>query len=173
LSDRRAQGFYAQTTAAFIRWLAAHLDDARAEFERLRSEARSQFRHEHARTADIRAQLTAAWSIFIAFLGEVGAIEAGQAARLRARVGAALEEAANAQAQFSANAEPTDAFIRLLTSAIAAGRAHLADAHGARQRGARQRAVGASAQSARANINARNGKPKATASAGSLVSAST
>jgi hypothetical protein len=125
-----ARGLYAQATAAFVRWLAPHLDEARAEFEALRREARGQFHHDHARTADIRAQLTAAYSIFVAFLVEVEVIDASEVADLQARVGAALQHAANTQVQFSATSEPVGAFVRLLTSAIAAGRAHLADPRG-------------------------------------------
>ncbi|MGO9605457.1 MAG: bifunctional DNA primase/polymerase [Candidatus Binataceae bacterium] len=125
-----ADGLYAQATAAFVHWLAAHWDEARAEFERLRRDLRSQIHHDHARTADIRAQLTAAYSIFIAFLMESEVIDADQADRLQNRIGAALKEAANAQGQFYFAAEPTGAFIRLLTSAIGSGRAHLADTLG-------------------------------------------
>jgi hypothetical protein len=125
-----AAGFYAQATAAFIQWLAPHLEEARVEFEKLSRELRSRIHHEHARTTDIRAQLTAAFSIFIEFLIETEAVDAEQANRLQSRIGAALEEAANAQAQFSVAAEPVGAFIRLLTSAISSGRAHLADLHG-------------------------------------------
>jgi hypothetical protein len=116
-----AAGLYAQATAAFIRWLAPHLDEARVEFEKLRRELRSRIHHDHARTADIRAQLTATYSIFIKFLIEIEVIDADQANRLQSRIGVALEEASNAQAQFSATAEPVGAFIRLLTSAISSG----------------------------------------------------
>jgi hypothetical protein len=125
-----AEGLYAQATAAFVKHVAANYREVLAEFERLKRELRGQICHEHARTSDIRAQLTAAFSIFIAFLVKAEVIDANEAERLQDRVGTALEEVANAQAAFSASAEPTGAFIRLLTSAIAAGRAHLADAGG-------------------------------------------
>jgi hypothetical protein len=121
---------YAQTTAAFVQWLAPHFDEARRKFQVLQREARAQFRHDHTRTADIRAQLTAAFSIFTAFLVETEVINASEQARFQTRIGAALEGAAIAQAQFSAFAEPVDGFIRLLTSALAAGRAHLAGTNG-------------------------------------------
>lgn len=125
-----AAGLYAQATAVFIKYLAANFEEARAEFERLWRELRGQIHHEHARTADIRAQLTAAFSIFIAFLVQAEIIDDSQAGRLQNRVGAALEGVAKAQAQFSTAAEPVGAFIRLLTSAIASGRAHLANKGG-------------------------------------------
>jgi len=125
-----AAGLYAQATAAFVRWLAAQFDEVRTEFQRLRREWRGQIHHDHARTADIRAQLTAAYSIFIAFLVETEVLDEDEAAQLQTRIGAALEETANAQIEFSGAVEPTGAFIRLLTSAIGAGRAHLADNDG-------------------------------------------
>jgi hypothetical protein len=133
-----AAGLYAQATAAFVKWLAAHLDEARREFEKLRCEIRGRVHHEHARTADIRAQLTAAFSIFIAFLAETEVIDIDQTKRLQNRVGAALEEAAKAQAQFSASAEPSGAFLRLLGSAISSGAAHIADRGGGAPEGSEQ-----------------------------------
>jgi hypothetical protein len=127
-----AAGLYAQATAAFVQWLAPHFDEARSEFEALRQKAREQFHHSHPRTADIRAQLTAAFSIFTAFLVETGVVnDTTQVASLQARVGAALEEAARTQKQFSDTADPAGAFIRLLISAITTGRAHLANKDGA------------------------------------------
>ena len=125
-----AAGLYAQATAAFVRWLAPQFDEARTEFEKLRSELRSQVRHEHLRTADIRAQLTASYSILIRFLLDIGAIEEKETDRFKGRIGAGLEDAANAQSEYSRGAEPVGAFLRLLTSAIGAGRAHVADASG-------------------------------------------
>lgn len=125
-----AAGLYAQATAAFIRWLAPRLDEERKEFEAVRRELRSRIQHEHARTADIRAQLTASYSIFIAFLLETGALANAEAAQLQKRVGAALREVATAQAQYGQSAEPAGAFIRLLGSALGSGAAHIADRGG-------------------------------------------
>jgi len=123
-----AAGLYAQATACFVRWLAPRLDDVRAEFEKLRREARAAVAHAHARTADIRAQLTAAFSIFVAFLADSGF--ESEASALPARVGAALREAAEAQLEHVQALEPVSAFFALLSSAIAAGAAHIADASG-------------------------------------------
>jgi hypothetical protein len=121
---------YAQATAAFVRWLAPQFEEARTEFEKLRFELRNQVRHEHLRTADIRAQLTAGYSILIRFLLDIGAIEEKELDRFKGRIGAGLEDAANAQSEYSRGAEPVGAFLRLLTSAIGAGRAHVADLSG-------------------------------------------
>jgi len=125
-----ASGLYAEAVAGFIAWLAPRLSDARAEFDRLRREARASLQYSHPRTSDICAQLTATYSIFIAYLLETAVVDDTQAAQLQARIGSALMQAADAQAHYGASAEPTVAFIRLLGSALGAGRAHLADRSG-------------------------------------------
>jgi hypothetical protein len=125
-----AAGLYAQATGAFIRWLAAHLDEAREDFRRVRNEARAGGHYSHARTTDICAQLIATSSIFTAFLIDAEVIDAGEAEQLQTRISAALVEAAGAQARLSMMAEPAAAFIRLLSSAIGSGAAHIANAEG-------------------------------------------
>jgi hypothetical protein len=130
-----AAGLYAQAAASFIQWLAPRLDDVHIEFERLRSEVRSRVQHNHARISDIRAQLTAAFSIFIAFLLETAVVDEAYAVQLKKRIGAALEEVANAQEAYTESAEPTGAFIRLLRSALGAGGAHFADRDGGAPQG--------------------------------------
>jgi hypothetical protein len=125
-----ATGLYAQASAAFIGWLAPRLDEARAEFEQLRRDARTRLKHEHARTADIRAQVTASYSIFLKFLLETEVVDEADVARLQKRIGTALEEVAAAQAQYAECAEPTGAFIRLLSSALGSGAAHIAGRYG-------------------------------------------
>jgi hypothetical protein len=125
-----AAGLYAESAASFIRWLAPRLDDARSEFDAVRREVRAQVQHDHARTVDIRAQLTAALSIFIGFLLETGVIDDAEGRLLQARTGKALAEAADEQSQYVSGAEPTAAFLRLLASAIGAGSAHVADRTG-------------------------------------------
>jgi hypothetical protein len=121
-------GQYARALACFVRWLAPRLDDVREEFERLRREARAAVTHGHARTSDIRSQLLAAYSIFVAFLADSGF--ESEASVLPARVGAALKEAAEAQLEYVQALEPVSAFFALLSSAIAAGAAHVADSCG-------------------------------------------
>jgi len=133
-----AAGLYAQATAAFIRWLAPRLDDAQVEFETLRREARAEVRHEHARTADIRAQLTVTYSIFLRALLETGVVTNAEVDHLKTRIGAALEEVAVAQTQYAQGAEPTGTFIRLLSSALGSGSAHVADGGGAAPEGREQ-----------------------------------
>lgn len=124
------EGLYAQATAAFLCWLAPRLNAERAEFERLRREVRTKVQHDHARTADVRAQLTATFSILTAFLLDVGALADADAERFQRRIGVALGEVADAQLEYAGSAEPTGSFLRLLGSAIGVGRAHIADREG-------------------------------------------
>ena len=125
-----ANGLYAQAMAAFVRWLAGHLPAVRTEFENVRAAVRAEIRHEHPRTADIHAQLIATYSIFIAFLLDTGVLDEAEVKQFQSRVGTALDEVASTQAQFTAGVEPCAAFLRLIGSAIGAGRAHLADREG-------------------------------------------
>jgi hypothetical protein len=121
---------YTNAAAAFIAWLASRLSAAREEFERLRRKARTTLQHSHPRTSDIRAQLTATYSIFIAYLIEIAALDDMRAAAFQKRIGAALEQASTAQEHYGASAEPTAAFLRLLGSALGSGGAHIADRAG-------------------------------------------
>jgi len=125
-----AAGLYAQATGSFIRWLAARHDEVRAEFANLCRDARAGFQHEHARTSDIRAQLTASSSIFLRFLLDTQVVDADDAKRLQQRIGRGLKEAAEAQAQYASSVEPTSTFLRLLASTVGAGHAHVATRNG-------------------------------------------
>jgi hypothetical protein len=66
--------------------------------------------HGHARTNDIRAQLTASYSTLVAFLLEAEVINDSEAVKLQSRVGAGLKDAAQAQAQFSESADSCQRF---------------------------------------------------------------
>jgi hypothetical protein len=133
-----AAGLYAEAVASFIAWLAPRLSDARAEFDRLRREARAALQYSHPRTSDICAQLTATFSIFIAYLLEAALVDDTQAAQLQARIGSALKQVADAQADYGMSAEPTAAFLRLLRSALGSGGAHLAERAGGAPEGREQ-----------------------------------
>jgi hypothetical protein len=125
-----AAGLYAQATAAFIRWLAPRFDDVQRDFREMVVTLRTTLAHGHARTNDIRAQLTASYSTFVNFLVQTEVINEFEATKLQCRIGAGLQGAAKAQAQFSDNADPCQRFAQLLGSAIASGEAHLADRSG-------------------------------------------
>jgi hypothetical protein len=125
-----AAGLYAAATGAFIRWLAGRYEEALTSYSGMFRELRSKLHHEHPRTAHIVAQLTAAYSIFLGFLRDLNVVDKTEADQLQLRVGQALNEVAIAQKQLSSELEPTSAFLRLLSSALGAGRAHLASHEG-------------------------------------------
>jgi len=125
-----AAGLYAEATSAFIAWLAPRLDEAQQEFHDLVADLRRRLRHAHPRTVDIHAQLIAAYSIFIRFLLDMQVIDDAAQLELQERIGAALQEVAEGQTQFSNSTDPCLRFAELLGSAIAAGEAHLASLEG-------------------------------------------
>jgi hypothetical protein len=129
-----ARGLYAQTTAAYVRWLAPRLDEVRAEFQQLRNEMRERLERGHPRTADIEAQLIAAYTVYATFLKSAGALDDAGAERLLGRVSMALKQAGDAQAQYALRGEPCGAFLRLLRSALTAGVAHLTNPDGVEPR---------------------------------------
>jgi hypothetical protein len=99
----------------------------RAHFQEQRLAIREQIQADHKRTADVVAQLAAAWDVFLAFALEVGAIDKHAAEALWERVWAGLMEISAEQAILQQAAEPTARFRDLLLAAISTGKAHIAD----------------------------------------------
>jgi hypothetical protein len=129
-----AAGRLAAAMAAYLRWLAPQYAAVRAglrdEVARLRSRARVE--GGHARTPGILADLAIGWQYWLDFAVAAGAIDAGRRAELNERVWAALERAGIKQVEHLATAEPCGQFLRLLSAALASGRAHVAAADGNR-----------------------------------------
>jgi len=84
----------------------------------------------HRRTPDIVASLAVGMKYFLAFAQEAGVLDANHADALWQRCWSALGQMALKQDAYHKASEPTRRFIELLTSAMASGRAHLADAKG-------------------------------------------
>jgi hypothetical protein len=125
-------GLYAQALAGFIRWLASRYEKVRGrlhdEMAGLRGAARAE--GQHARTPGITADLALSLRYFLRFARAVGVISRDQRDKLWERGQNALAEAAAAQAAHITAVEPAGQFIRLLSAALASGRAHVADASG-------------------------------------------
>jgi hypothetical protein len=122
-----ADGVYAATIGGFVVWLASRLPEVQAHFQEQRLALREQTQAEHKRTADVVAQLGAAWDAFVGFALEVGAIDKNTAEELWDRVWAGLLEAAAEQAILQQAAEPTARFRDLILAALSTGKAHIAD----------------------------------------------
>ena len=127
-----AAGLYAQTLAAFVRWVAPQYEALK---EKMRSEVEEKralaFRHgQHRRTPGIVAELAVALSWFLRFAHQAGAVTAREVKAYEARCEEALGIAAGKQTDDQQAEQPTRKFLRLLAAAIASGRAHVAGVEG-------------------------------------------
>jgi hypothetical protein len=129
-----AGGLYAAAMAGFVRSIAEAYPTIRAglraQVVRMRGEALDG--RAHRRTPEIVANLALGIDHLLAFATAVGAVDPGQAAGLRERCWRALLDAASDQRSHQAASEPSARFVELLSAAVAAGRAHLADEEGDR-----------------------------------------
>jgi hypothetical protein len=120
-------GLFTESMSAYVRWLAAHYNEARDRFEKLVAEYRSRALRNvaHARTPDIVANLQAGLELFLEFCSESGAIDSATRDELLTRCWSALSEAAAAQAKHHMATEPATRFVALICSLLVAGRVHL------------------------------------------------
>jgi hypothetical protein len=127
-----AAGRYAEALAGFVRWLAPQYDAVRDRLAAERSELRERAAGDgqHARTPGIVADLALGLRYLLDFAAEAGAVDAGRRRELWERGWAALCEAGAAQAEHGRAADPVEAFVRLLSAALASGRAHVAATDG-------------------------------------------
>jgi hypothetical protein len=128
-----AAGQYALAMSGFLQWLSPRyelvLGRLREEAAELRERARSD--GQHARTPGIASDLALGLRYLLAYATETGAITAEESDRLWSRSWAALLAVAAEQAAHIGASEPTAQFLRLLSAAIASGRAHVAGVNGA------------------------------------------
>jgi hypothetical protein len=127
-----AAGKYATALAGFIRWLASQYGKIRNRLRQEQVGLREQATAEgqHARTPGIIADLALGLRYLLNFAQSVGAISETEGADLYKRGWAALAEAAAAQAGHIGSGEPAGLFVRLLSAAIASGRAYVAGPEG-------------------------------------------
>jgi hypothetical protein len=127
-----AEGKYALTLAAFVRWLAPRYEEVRARLKQEQADLRERARADgqHARTPGIFASLALGLRYFLDFAKDVGALGDEEAHDFWTRGFAALAEAAAHSSHCVTAAEPTRLFLQLLTGAIASGRAHVAGVTG-------------------------------------------
>jgi hypothetical protein len=84
----------------------------------------------HRRTPRIIKDLYIGLDVFLRFSTDTLAITDADASQLRTRAWSALMQVGRAQAAHQAACEPTEVFISLLNSALASGRAHIANKEG-------------------------------------------
>jgi hypothetical protein len=135
-----AAGVYAQALAAYLQWLAPRYEDIhrrlRDEVAGLRGKATSH--EQHARTPGIVADLAIGLRYLLDFAQHVAALTRAEVEALKRRGWKAIVEAAERQAEHVRAAEPAGQFLRLLSAALASGRAHVANAHGNEPNGAQK-----------------------------------
>jgi hypothetical protein len=123
-----AAGEYATAMAGFIMWMAPDLELVRETFKKKRLEFREKVDAEHKRTADVVAQVAAAWCLFLLFAIDVGAIDEQAAERFEDEVWTGLNEVAAEQSELQRATEPVGRFRDLILAALGTGRAHVASA---------------------------------------------
>jgi hypothetical protein len=123
-----ADGLYVESLASYVRWLAPRYgsirDGLRAEVAELRDMALAGVAHR--RTPEIISNLYVGLRHFLSFAVETGAMTDDERALLLTRAWEALGNAATAQAEHVQAADPVAKFFRLLSAALASGRAHVA-----------------------------------------------
>lgn len=129
VAQRQArEGIYSGVTAAFVQWVGPRYADMRAtaseEIASLRNEfaARITGHKRHAMTA---AKLMRAWSIFLSFAHDVGALNDYEKDSLIEQLKIVLPQVAARQETHQASQDPATRFIELITAALNTGRAHI------------------------------------------------
>jgi hypothetical protein len=122
------EGRYAAAMSAYLRYLAGRFEQLQQETPRLLDELRQQYhaKANHERTHGILADLALGWQIFLRFAVEAAAITANEAKDYAERVHVGLTVMGQLQAAHQQVAEPAAHFMRLVRSALASGRAHVA-----------------------------------------------
>jgi hypothetical protein len=127
-----AEGLYAASVAGYVQWLAPRYDALRGRLLAERAELRDRGAGDgqHARTPGIVADLALGLRYLLDFATEAGAIETARHRELWDTGWRALSEVGALQAEHIESAEPAGHFLRLLSAAVASGRAHLAAPEG-------------------------------------------
>jgi hypothetical protein len=127
--DDADKGVYAQTLAGFVHWLAPRYGEVMqglpAELRALRQQV---LQGGHRRTPDIVANLALGMQYFLAYAHDGGALTLDECRTYWERTWRALGDVATAQSEHHAGEEPVRRFFALLSAALTAGLAHMADA---------------------------------------------
>jgi hypothetical protein len=127
-----ADGLYAEALTGFICWLALRYSEVRDRLRKRQAELRDAAAADgqHARTPGLVANLALGLRHFLDFALNVHAVSEQEASDLWSRGWRALMETAAEQASHIAASEPAGQYLRLLSAALASGRAHIADPDG-------------------------------------------
>jgi hypothetical protein len=125
-------GKLAACLSGYLKWLAPRIAGIQQKLRQRTAQLRQnvQAANQHARTPGIVADLLLAWQIFLQFVGAAHAMGKPGRDVLLAEIKKAILENAGRQADLVKTSEPSGHFLRLLTGALASGRAHVADCDG-------------------------------------------
>jgi hypothetical protein len=125
-SDAR-NGYYAQTMAAYLKWIAPQYEEILASMEKQKQIFREIFYEEglHARLVDIAADLLAGFEIFLDFAIENDAIDKAEFDSLWERFHDAMRAALKEHHHHLMSEDDAERYLELLASAMHCGRAHL------------------------------------------------
>lgn len=130
-----SDGRYAETVAAFVRWIAGSRDEIVRRFKHRSLALRGESGGAHRRTPTMTAELRAAFELFLDFVVEATeeeALKRDEADELAERCAQALGQATERQAHAQEATDPVERFLGLLSDAIAGRRAYLEAVDGAR-----------------------------------------
>jgi hypothetical protein len=130
IQEAGRSGLYARALAGYLRWLADSVDRLRERVRENVAQLRNQAPGSHARTGTNVAQLMVGVAFFLEYARSVEAVTEADAEAWQERAWAALLDAAARQEGHQQRARPEQRFVELLMSAIASGRAHVADREG-------------------------------------------
>jgi hypothetical protein len=128
-TQRQARaGVYSGVTAAFAQWLAPRYAEIRAtapeEVATLRNEFAARLTG-HKRHATTMAKLMRAWSIFLTFARDVGALSDYEKDSLIGQMKIVLLQVAARQETHQASQDPATRFLELIVAALNTGQAHI------------------------------------------------
>ena len=123
---------YAQAMAGYLRWLAPRYEQMRNALARDVAELRAQaYQHgQHQRSVTNIVTLAVGIRHWLRFARESGALTNDEADTLSSRCWTALLQVGRQQQRYQDVSEPAQYFLRLVSAAVASGRAHLASVAG-------------------------------------------
>ncbi|MEP7338165.1 MAG: DUF927 domain-containing protein, partial [Acidobacteriota bacterium] len=129
-----ANGIFASAMSGFLRWLAANhseaIERAPKEIARWRDDWAGRHIAGHRRYATTLGHLTYAWSLWLRFVQEAGAMTEAEAVEIEGRVSRALGLAGSKQDAHTNAQNPVTRFSELLENAFASQNAHLESING-------------------------------------------
>lgn len=120
-------GYYAQTMAAYVQWLAPWYADIQAQWQVELAQLRQAAARagQHRRTAGTIASLALGLRYFFIFAWQTQVLSEQEAQEQWQQAWTTLQHLADAQDQHQRESEPTERFLSLLREALASGRAYL------------------------------------------------